>query len=500
MPGKKSGVGWATITSIEKIGVRKLVDIQTSTGTFIAEGLVSHNSTLACILWLDTSLFAKDPINCAIIAQDRDTASKLFDKVTFAYDGLPDVLRAMCPVEKRTSEEIKFAHNGASIRVAVSARGGTIHRLHVSEMGKIGAKYPQKAREIVTGSIPAVPSNGVVIVESTAEGQSGRFYEMVKAANELKQSGRTLTTRDYRLHFFAWWQEPSYVLDPRGIELTPADKLYFKEVEGITGHALTPAQKAWYVATLRSADFAGERPLMWQEYPSYIEEPFKVALDGAYYTQQLATARLNDRIRQVLPVEAGVPVNSFWDIGQNDATAIWLHQLVGPEHRFIGFHKATGEPPAYYAKWLADRGHVYGRHYLPHDAEHKRLGTDPERNFSFREIMERLMPGQRFERVPRIDYVLNGIQQTRIALASCWFDETECDEGLKDLSMYRKEWDETRGVWKDRPFHGPESNAADAFRQFGQALANGEVFTSALSKRPGNGRGFVRRRGGPMAV
>ncbi|WP_205880079.1 terminase [Lampropedia aestuarii] len=461
-------------------------------------------STLVCILWLDTALFSEDPMACAIVAQDRDTAGKLFAKVIFAYDRLPDALKAQFPIVKRTAEEVQFGHNGASVRVATSARGGTIHRLHVSEMGKIGAKYPQKAKEIVTGSIPAVPLTGIVIVESTAEGESGRYYEMVKAAGELQASGRPLTARDYRLHFFAWWEQPEYRMDPDGVLLTQEDEQYFRDVEGRCGIALEASQKAWYVATLRSADIAGERPLMWQEYPSYADEPFKVPQEGCYYSVQLMAARREGRVLPILPIEPGVPVNSFWDIGSNDNTVIWLHQQVGPEDRFVRFHKSSGEPPAHYAKWLQEQGVVFGAHYLPHDAEQKRQGTDPQRNKSFREMMEELMPGQRFETVDRIPRVLDGIQSTRIALASCWFDEAHCSEGLKDLGTYRKEWDERRGTWKDTPFHGPDSDAADAFRQFAQAKAMGMIKGFVGSASGGYVRrakpGVLRRRGGPMSV
>lgn len=45
LPGKSRGMnGWEKIVSIEPAGVREVIDIQTSTGTFIAEGFVSHNS------------------------------------------------------------------------------------------------------------------------------------------------------------------------------------------------------------------------------------------------------------------------------------------------------------------------------------------------------------------------------------------------------------------------------------------------------------------------
>lgn len=456
-------------------------------------------STLVAILWLDTALFSSEPLSCAIVAQDRETAGKLFAKITFAYDRLPDVLKAMFPLVKRTSEEVQFGHNGASVRVATSARGGTIHRLHVSEMGKIGAKYPEKAREIVTGSIPAVPASGLVVVESTAEGQSGRFYEMVKAALEAQESGRVLTARDYRLHFYAWWQAPEYRLDAVGLALSPADIAYFNDVQARCGIELDAEQMAWYVATLRSADFAGERPLMWQEYPSYPEEPFKVSTEGSYYAQQLSDARKQGRICQALPVESGVPVNTFWDIGLNDNTAIWCHQRVGADNRFIRFYKNSGEPLAHYVQWLMGLGVVFGTHYLPHDAGHRRQGLNPDRNDSVRDMLQQLMPGHRFEVVPRVTQRLAGIQATRQAFASCWFDETQCGEGLRDLGVYRKEWDERRGTWKDTPFHGPESDSADAFRQFGQVAQAGGQFARAVVPAR-TGRSLVRRRGGPMAV
>jgi hypothetical protein len=38
--------------------------------------------------------------------------------------------------------------------------------------------------------------------------------------------------------------------------------------------------------------------------------------------------------------------------------------------------------------------------------------------------------------------------------------------GLRRLRAYRKEWDESRGVWKGRPRHDDSSHGADAFLTF----------------------------------
>lgn len=450
-------------------------------------------STLICILWLDTALFSKDPIRCGIIAQDREAAESLFrGKVRFAYDNLPEVLRERFPLAKSTSSELEFAHNGSSIRVATSMRSGTIHRLHVSEFGKICAKYPDKAREVVTGSIPAVPASGILVIESTAEGQDGEFYKITQRALDAQRSGKTLTQKDYRMHFFAWWEAPEYVIDPEGIELSETDLLYFSKVEANIGRKLSPAQRAWYITTLAS-DFSGDAPSMWQEYPSYPEEAFQVSTEGCYYAAQLAKAREQGRVLPRVPVEP-VPVNTFWDLGRGDMTTIWFHQQVGLDDRFIRYYENTGEDLSHYVQYLLSHGYVFGTHYLPHDAEYKRLGKDPDSNQSILEMLQDLLPGHRFEIIPRISNLQAGIQQTRDAFGSAVFDETHAGKGVTRLANYRKRWDKSRGRWHEDPDHNDDSHGADGFRQWGQAKASGISFLS----KPKSG-GF-KRRGSPMAA
>lgn len=451
-------------------------------------------TTLIAILWLDTALFSKDPIRCGIIAQDKEAAENIFrDKVKFAYDHLDADLRAAMPLATENKSELVFAHNGASIRVATSMRSGTIHRLHISEFGKICAKFPDKAREVVTGSIPAVPLSGILVIESTAEGQEGEFYSMTERAKALAQKRTALTPKDYRFHFFAWWEAPEYELDPDGVTFTDADLLYFTKIEGLIGRELSARKRAWWIAT-RDADFGGDSSLMWQEYPSTPDEAFQVSTEGCYYATQLALARKQGRVLQHIPLETA-PVNTFWDLGRGDATAIWFHQRVGMENRFVRYYEASGEDLSHYVVYMQARGYVFGTHYVPHDAEHRRLGMDPDTNKTLKEMLEALMPGQRFNVVPRITNIGSGIQATRNVFASCYFDETNCSEGLKRLANYRKEWDKTRGCWRDQPRHDENSHGGDAFRQFGQEADGGNVFPRGAATSGG-----FKRRGSPMAV
>lgn len=421
-------------------------------------------TTLVAILWLDHALFVANQ-RCGIVAHDRESAEAIFrDKVKFAYENLPDWLRAEMPVKKDSATELLFAHNNSSIRVATSMRSGTIDRLLISEFGKICAKFPDKAREVVTGSLPAVPLNGIAIIESTAEGMGGSFHDMSIKAEARSQIDRPLTKREWRFHFYAWWKNPEYRLDPRGVVITAKEHEYFDTIEAAENTNIDLWQRAWYVAT-RDSDFAGDAEKMWQEYPSTSKEAFQQSTEGCYYNVQLAAARKSGRIGLV-PHVTHVPVNTFWDIGNRDGTAIWLHQRVGLEHRFIGYIEGHGEPFDYYINELEKLGYVWGEHHLPHDATHKR--QQGLRSVSPQEMLEELRPHWRFTIVPRVEQVTTGIQQVRNIFSQCWFDETACALGLQRLTNYRKERDNRLGVWKPEPRHDGNSEGADSFRQFAQ--------------------------------
>lgn len=440
-------------------------------------------TTLIAIVWLDHALF-NDNVRCGIVAQDKDAAEVIFrDKVKFAYDNLPDEIRSRMPLAKDSASELLFAHNNSSIRVATSMRSGTIHRLHVSEFGKICAQYPNKAREVVTGSIPAVPSSGILVVESTAEGAEGHFYKMVQESLKLQQSGKKLNEKEYRMHFYAWYEAPDYVLNPAGVVISEKDHDYFDELEAELGIELRPEQRAWWVVT-RDTDFSGDNELMWQEYPSSPKEAFQQSGEGRYYSNQMAVVRKTGRILRI-PIIPSVPVNTFWDIGNSDGCAIWFHQLVGMEHRFIRYYEAHGEDLTHYYKYLQDTGYIWNKHFLPHDAAHQRLGAQ---NRSVADMLAD-MGLRNIEIVPRIDNIGAGIQMVRDHISKVFFDETGCALGIQRLDNYKKKWNERQGRWSGEPEHDINSEGADSFRQWAQAEDGGMITmagTGGFKRKPGS--------------
>lgn len=439
-------------------------------------------TTLIAILWLDTALFSKDPIRCAIVAQDREAAESIFaSKVKRAYDALPDVLKQAMPLSKNSASELVFAHNGSSIKVATSVRSGTIHRLHISEFGKICAKFPDKAAEVVTGSIPAVPTTGILVIESTAEGTDGEFFDITQRAIALAEQKRPLNQKEYRFHFFPWHADSRYRLNPADVLVSETDNEYFDEIEQAMQCSIDAAQRAWYIAT-RDSDFENRPERMWQEYPSTPAEAFQKSTEGTYYAKQLTAARKGKRITNV-PHMPGIPVNTFWDIGNSDGTAIWFHQRVGMRDHFIKFIEGWEEPYSHFVAEMQKTGWVWGRHYLPHDGAHVRQGESE--NISPQQMLERL--GLRnIEIVDRVTELQHGIQQTRDAFSNYWFDEAGCKEGLAHLQMYRKAWNARLQCWAERPQKDGHTEAADALRQHAQGYR--QVSAPAASRRTRNWR------------
>ena len=438
-------------------------------------------TTLIAIMWLDHALWNANQ-RCGMIAQDRETAEAIFrDKVVFAYDHMPEEIRDRFPLARASTKELLFAHNNSSMRVATSVRGGTIHRLHVSEFGKICAKFPQKAEEVVTGSFQAVPLSGIIVVESTAEGTDGEFYKMCQRAQALVTGKSLLTRSQYRFHFYAWWQDPSYTMDPGGVAIPDELTDYFNEIEQLMGCNIDGGQRAWYAEKQRN-DFAGAEERMWREYPSTPAEAFQQSVAGNYFAKELMLLRKRGGIAQVPTLD--LPVYTFWDIGRSDGTAIWFMQMLNQEDRFIWYYEGHNEDLRHYAHELQKRGYLYGGHFLPHDANHKRLS---DYNKSTMEQLQQLMPGQAFFIVPRTTQLMTGIYAARKHMKTGWFDLDGTKEGIERLTHYKKKWSSADARYLDETPDKSNgcSEGADAYRQYAQAKELG-----LLANLTNAGRGY----------
>lgn len=424
-------------------------------------------STFVQIFMLDTCLFSEQE-RAKVICSDLNLAEGILrDVFRRAYDNLPEPFKIALPTSGEPSKsKIEFT-NGSIVEVTTSTRGFTPSLTHISEFGKIAAKDPQKAREIQTGTLTAAAEDSLVFIESTAEGNSGAYYDMVQTAAKLQEAGKPLWKLDFKLFFFPWFIDPSYVAPADCVTVSEKDHEYFNTVEQRCKTVISPEQRAWYIK-LRDSNYAGDREMMAQEMPSFWQEPFQQSLEGAYFTEQFTRIRKENRITEV-PYDPSYPVNLFFDLGANDETSIWFIQAKRGQFAVIDFMEDNGEPLSYFVGEIDKKNYTLGFIYLPHDANHRRQGQD--RNMTPEEMLQELAPHWRFMLVPRTPDKLSAIMQARAFLPLCVFDEGKCKEGLTHLQSYRKVWDARKGMYKSSPNHDSHSNAADAFLQAAQAKA-----------------------------
>lgn len=427
------------------------------------------------LIALDQCLF-NETFTSVIIANDLDNAGKIFrNKVQYPYEKLPPGLLERIPLKTKTQSKELYFRNGSSVSVTTSARGGTTQFLHVSELGKIARRFPQKSKEIISGSFESVPADGIICVESTAEGNAGDFFDMVEEALKLRDTNGVRTQLDFKLHFYPWYKKNAYQIDPRGIPFTEEDHRYFDKLERMLGIKLSLAQRAWYVVKRRTV-----KAEMAREYPATPAEAFAQAVDGAIYAEEMAQLRNLGRIGKV-PIVERLPVNTFWDLGASagNATAIWLHQRVGSRDRFVGFLQGEGKGMRHFwgelLKIQAQHGFRWGVHHLPHDGKARLQGAELQSRIEVLESLQmetcdnvRGYHAGEVVAVPRTQDLGLAIDATKDKLLEVEIDEEACAEGIRALENYQYEFIEAQGRYSKTPLHNWCSNPADAFRQWAQ--------------------------------
>lgn len=188
---------------------------------------------------------------------------------------------------------------------------------------------------------------------------------------------------------------------------------------------------------------------------------FDIGIAGSYYSNLLTQAEKLGRVGNV-PHEVRLPVDTWWDIGVDDATAIWFTQQYGKEIRVIDYYEGSGEGLPYFAAVLQEkrvtRNYVYGAFNFPWDMEVRELSTGKTRIEQAR--MLGFKPARTVVRMAKED----GIAAVRATIPRCWWDYENCKEGFEALRNYHKQYDEKRRVYLNEPVHDWASHGADAFR------------------------------------
>lgn len=182
---------------------------------------------------------------------------------------------------------------------------------------------------------------------------------------------------------------------------------------------------------------------------------FDAGLFGAYYTAELAKAKIGD-----YPWNPQKPVHTFWDIGLKDKTAIWFGQETkdGDAINIINYMSGNNLPFPHWVKECRELPYTYGENLKPHDFKKRdwkdgksAVSTSNELNWNYS-----LCPDISRQQ---------GIDAVKMFLPRLRFNNVpEVMRGYDCLSNYRREYNDKLRVFMDRPLHDWASDGADAMR------------------------------------
>lgn len=237
-------------------------------------------------------------------------------------------------------------------------------------------------------------------------------------------------------------------------------------------HKLSKREDTWYSLVLKASnsglidldELADARKVMTEDqYEQEFECSFEAAIMGAVYGRWLSRAEKEGRLKPEGVYDPSLPINTAWDLGLDDATAIWWWQVAGSDElRIIDYYEASGENIEHYCNVIHKRYHKYGKHYVPHDAANKLLAAGG------RSIVQQAyqLGVQMF--VVASTSQQNAIEAARKTLEISWIDTKKCNNGIEALKQYQFEYNEDMKVFKSKPRHDWASHASDAFEIIGQ--------------------------------
>lgn len=269
------------------------------------------------------------------------------------------------------------------------------------------------------------------------------------------QSIRVLipTLRKETSRFF-WTWNPEYEFDP-------VDKM-FRGANGPPPRSVVRRvgwqDNPWFPNVLREqmeADYANDPDMAEHVWGG----EYARAVEGAYFAKELRAARAQGRFAGI-EYDPTFQAIAYWDLGRNDATAIWVVQRPEGRVHVIDYCEGVGQAPGYYFNWLRGAGYDGCLCVLPHDGAS--IHPDNPVSMSYEaqarqagfqvKVIRNQGPGAAMQR----------IDAARRVFPRIWFDEDKTRAGVRALGHYHEKRHEERNVGLG-PEHDWSSHGADAF-------------------------------------
>ena len=375
--------------------------------------------------------------------------------------------------------------NNSFIKVSTSARSGTAQILHISEYGIISVENPKLASEITSGALNSVHNNAYVFIESTSKGKRGKFYPMcmtsIKRTADAENGLRELTNLDYKFHFYPWYRNPADDLPEEqssNVKLSADLDRYFMELEISHNIKLKHSQKIWYMIKrdemkdeflesnpdeyAAKEDVSDTDELMRMEFPSFWQECFDKKVLGSYFEKAISMARKENRIVGHSLFDSGRKVDTWWDLGSTDYTAIIFTQHLNGRCFIIDYYENSGEPLSFYLRYLdklaREKRYLYGNIVFPHDGAHTELSSGISCRTKALEL------GYKVQIAPKAKNKIAYINHARVFIDRCNFGGNNVNILIEHLRGYAKKFNISQQVFEDKPRKSEHCHAADAFQ------------------------------------
>lgn len=318
---------------------------------------------------LDDTLFTKN-FDCLLIAEDKEKAIEIFDKkIDLAWQNFK--LKALYSLDNDQARKMKFGFGDGtfgSILVDNSGRSGTFHRVHITELALVCKKYPAKAKEIIEGTIPAVPVDGRIDIESTAEEDFGLFHDMFW---EAWNRGNPTRPIEFKAHFYNWtWDDEdlSKITDAEIQEFKKEkDYIVFREYQ--IKNKLNDKEITYYYFKWLSLNknWASLR----KQYPTTPEEAFASAGEKVFDKDKLLKMVIKEgqKIGDWIFYEDykpnhhyGIGADVAEGIGRDSSTATIWDYTTGQDFKpkVVAEYCSSKIAPDMFAYELRDAGNKYG--------------------------------------------------------------------------------------------------------------------------------------------
>ena len=232
--------------------------------------------------------------------------------------------------------------------------------------------------------------------------------------------------------------------------------------------------KASETKLLDDKELAAARKEMGDDkYNQEFECSFNAAIEGSYYGKLINDLEEEGRMCHIDRDDL-CKTYVAWDLGMGDSTALFVCQIVGQEYRIMDYVENHGQGLDWYVQWLKDNRWHQAEQLLPHDVEVRELGTGKSRLEVLREA------GLDVRVLPRLS-VDDGIQAVRRMLPKCWFNMPQVKQGLDCIRNYRRDYDEKRNVFFEKPLHDWASHGADSFRYLALGIEQTSTWTKPIS-------------------